>query len=351
MNEKPQSNGAWEDRLVWFKTSQEYRNLDRIDGEPMEFEWNISQDSTRCSSVKKSKSYRWDQMKHQRISQEGLSSCRCSTTSHGDQETTKLNASQMLNSFLYMPEELEQDNSHFSVLVQRKSGILSVKIVHKVNGTKLRSWWCLNSAKADTQSSGPRIHCPVVSSEAKTVETCRFTIVPIWKRLKLFFRTITSVNQLSLHGALAEMCEEYESFHDWTGKPLWEGSRVPYSCQPWSRQTCLWIVMTVLTKIICCKNTGNELKSYHNKTNWANFVWMQDSSMLLKSDSISWRKILHNSHNSQMQWPVVSTLCQETKKHQNRMVGSEGTPELGPCWKLQPVACKVKMELRSESCL
>ena len=26
--------------LGWFKTSQEYRNLDSIDGEPMEFEWN-----------------------------------------------------------------------------------------------------------------------------------------------------------------------------------------------------------------------------------------------------------------------------------------------------------------------
>ena len=37
---------------------------------------------------------------------------------------------------LYMQEDLEQDNGHFSVLVQRKSGILSVKIVHKVNGTK-----------------------------------------------------------------------------------------------------------------------------------------------------------------------------------------------------------------------
>ena len=46
------------------------------------------------------------------------------------------NASQMLNSFLYMQEDLEQDNGHFSVLVQRKSGILSVKIVHKVKGTK-----------------------------------------------------------------------------------------------------------------------------------------------------------------------------------------------------------------------
>ena len=41
IHENPQSNGAWEDRLGWFKTSQEYRNFDRIDGEPMEFEWNI----------------------------------------------------------------------------------------------------------------------------------------------------------------------------------------------------------------------------------------------------------------------------------------------------------------------
>ena len=35
------SNDAWEDRLGWFKNSPEYRNLDRIDGEPMDFEWNI----------------------------------------------------------------------------------------------------------------------------------------------------------------------------------------------------------------------------------------------------------------------------------------------------------------------
>ena len=41
MNENPRSNIAWEDRLTWFKSSPEYRALDRIDGEPMEFEWNI----------------------------------------------------------------------------------------------------------------------------------------------------------------------------------------------------------------------------------------------------------------------------------------------------------------------
>ena len=77
-------------------------------------------------------------MKNQRILQDGLSSCRCSTTSHGDQKTTRKSASQMLNSFLYLQKDLGQDNGQSSDLDQRKSGILSVKIVHKVNGTKWR---------------------------------------------------------------------------------------------------------------------------------------------------------------------------------------------------------------------
>ena len=41
IHENLQSNAAWEDRLGWFKSSLEYRNFDRIDGEPMDFEWNI----------------------------------------------------------------------------------------------------------------------------------------------------------------------------------------------------------------------------------------------------------------------------------------------------------------------
>ena len=44
------------------------------------------------------------------------------------------------------------------------------------------------------------------------MENCRFILVPK-KQLRLF-RIIVSANQLSLHGAVAEMCEEYESFHD-----------------------------------------------------------------------------------------------------------------------------------------
>ena len=41
MSENPRSNYGWEDRLTWFTSSSECRALDRIDGEPMEFDWNI----------------------------------------------------------------------------------------------------------------------------------------------------------------------------------------------------------------------------------------------------------------------------------------------------------------------
>ena len=37
--------------------------------------------------------------------------------------------------------------------------------------------------------------------------------------VETIFRIIVSANQLSLHGAVAEMCEEYESLHDRSGRP------------------------------------------------------------------------------------------------------------------------------------
>ena len=88
--------------------------------------------------------------------------------------------------------------------------------------------------------------------------------------------------------------------------------------------------MILHKKNIYCKDIENKLKSYHNKTNWVNFVWMQDFWMLLKSDSISWQKILHNSHNLQNQWPVVSTLSQEMKVYLNQKGWIRGNTKIGP---------------------
>ena len=55
-SENPTSNIVWEQQLGLFRDSSQYRILATVDGEPMEFEWNISQDSLHCRSSKKSKS-------------------------------------------------------------------------------------------------------------------------------------------------------------------------------------------------------------------------------------------------------------------------------------------------------
>ena len=287
-------------------------------------------------------------MRHQRISQEELYSCRWSMTFSVNQKTTKKNAWQMPNSYLCSQGDLENDKGHLLVLVLKRSGTGSVKTVHKEYGTLLLKGCCWNSQRADVQFSVLRAHCPEVNSKAKDMESCRNTIQPIWKRLRLF-RIIVSANQLSLYGAVAEICEEYESLHERTRRPVvMEGNQVPHSCSVRSRQKYLWIVMTQLTKIFYCSNMENEVKSYHNKTNWVNFVWMQDFWTLLKLDIISWRKTLQNFH-SFMQWPVVNTLFQEKKKHHNQKDGSKGTRGsggVGSCNQL--VICTVSMELRSE---
>ena len=41
MNQNQTSNTVWVQQLGWFKDSSQYRTLDTIDGEPMEFKWNI----------------------------------------------------------------------------------------------------------------------------------------------------------------------------------------------------------------------------------------------------------------------------------------------------------------------
>ena len=68
--------------------------------------------------------------------------------------------------------------------------------------------------------------------------------------------------------------------------PLWEDNPTHRSCQVWSRQSYLWIMMILHIKNFYCKEIENELKSYHNKTDWANFVVMQDSWLQLKSDTL-----------------------------------------------------------------
>ena len=240
-------------------------------------QWNSSgfssQDSTRCSSVKKSNVYCWDQMRHQRISQEESYLFRCSMIFLVDQKTMNKNAWRMPNSFLFLQRDMEKDNGHLLVLVLNRSGTVSVKTVHKEFGTMwLKGCW-LNSQKADVQFSALRAPYPEVASEAKDMETCRYTMQPITKQLSYFSHNCLCKPAQFLRSNRRDV-KSMKPFMRENEDPTWWGNRVPHSRWVWSRQKYFRIVMTQPIKIFYCSSMENELKSCHNKTNWANFVWI-----------------------------------------------------------------------------
>ena len=53
VNQNPASKTVREDKLTWFKSSSQYRAWDTIDGELMEFEWNIFPGFTTMQLVDK----------------------------------------------------------------------------------------------------------------------------------------------------------------------------------------------------------------------------------------------------------------------------------------------------------
>ena len=110
------------------------------------------------------------------------------------------------------------DNGHLLDQVLKRSGILP-RTVHKEPGITLRKKCCWNSQKADILPFVQQLHCPGVSSKAKDVENCRYTSPQMILQLTQIFRIILYVNQLSVYGAVAALCEEFESHQDGSGEP------------------------------------------------------------------------------------------------------------------------------------
>ena len=115
---------------------QDNTNLDRIDGEPIQFEWthfpgfNTLQLSEEVNRLL----LRLDETP-ENFTGRIIFMSMFNDISY-DQKTMKKNAWRMPNLFLCMQRNLEKDNGHSLVLVLKGSGTVSVKTVHKVNGTE-----------------------------------------------------------------------------------------------------------------------------------------------------------------------------------------------------------------------
>ena len=105
--------------------------------------------------------------------------------------------------------------------------------------------------------------------------------------IETVFRTIISVNQLSIYGAVSDVCQEYSTCQTSTGRPV-----LAQQSDPLFEPAQLSIMTSRLSieipaQEIYCRSTKNEWKSFHNQMKLSRFVLMQDSSKLLKSDSTS----------------------------------------------------------------
>ena len=63
-----------------------------------------------------------------------------------------------------------------------------------------------------------RLHCPGVRSKAKGEESLSIHFTADQDTVDTIFRIILSVNQLSVYGAVAAICEEFEDHQDRTGE-------------------------------------------------------------------------------------------------------------------------------------
>ena len=83
--------------------------------------------------------------------------------------------------------------------------------------------------------------------------------------ITIVFRTITSVNQLSLYGAVAEKCEECDSCHDRTGRLVVEGQSNP-SLVPSVVNTNIPLTDDLAHEEDLLQRYGERIEKYHNKT-------------------------------------------------------------------------------------
>ena len=141
---------------------------------------------------------------NQKISLDGLYSCRCSTTSHGDLKKITKNANQALNSFRFLQKDFHQEDGHSSDLDQKKK-------LYSTHESKPQGEWDRVAELIMTkfsESGHPvfRATSPLSRGTLKSKGGGKFSIhfCADEGTIETVFRTFISVNQLSIYGAVSD---------------------------------------------------------------------------------------------------------------------------------------------------
>ena len=220
IQENLQSNDTWEETLGWFKSSPVCRNFDRIDGEPIEFEWNIFPGFNTLQ-----------------LSEE-VKSLRLSLGETPENFTGRIIFMSMFNDISCGSRDNEKEclaNAKlFSLYAKRfgkgqRSFICpgSEKKWYSIGEDSPQGIWDNLAEKMlleFAESGHPifRATSPLSRGRLKSKGHGKLSIhyCTDLETIETIFRLDVSVNQLSVYGAVAAICEDYETLLDRTGQPV-----------------------------------------------------------------------------------------------------------------------------------
>ena len=220
IHQNPESNEAWKKRIEGITTDKSYRDYDGISGEPTELEWNIfpGYDTLQlCGKVK------------------DLLSRLGETPEHF---TGRILFMSMFNDISCGTRDNEQEclaNARLVSLYARKFGTGQWSFIGPSSEKKWysgeenspqRTLASISRTKMlleFAESGCPifRATTPLSRGQLKSKGHGKLSIhfAAVQETIETIFRIIVSANQLSLYGAVAEMCEEYETLRDRSGRP------------------------------------------------------------------------------------------------------------------------------------
>ena len=209
VHQHPKSNESWKDRIGWITASQSYRDYDGISGEPTEFEWNIFPGFTTLQLYGKVT----DLLSRLGETPETFTGRSCDKKDNeeeclADAEVVSIFAKKFgIGQWSFIGPGSEK--KWYSMEENSPQGIwdhIADKMLlefAKSGCPIFRATTPLSRSKLKSKGHGKlSIH---FAADQETIET--------------IFRIIVSANQLSLYGAVANMCEECESLHDRSGQP------------------------------------------------------------------------------------------------------------------------------------
>ena len=93
---KENPNEAWKEKIKLYFENNQLKDLNRIDGESMEFEWKMFQGFTTSDLLTQIQEFMKAKIVIQSSSKAGPSSCQCSTTLYGEKKEMNKNIKVMV---------------------------------------------------------------------------------------------------------------------------------------------------------------------------------------------------------------------------------------------------------------